>query len=1160
MPKFSHLHVHTQYSLLDGAADIRSMMNKASADGMPAVAITDHGNMFGVFEFVNEAQKANIKPIVGCEFYLTEDRHKKQFTAQVKDKRYHQLLLAKNQTGYQNLSKLCSLGFIEGLYSKYPRIDKELILQYHEGLIATTCCLGAEVPQAILNKSEHEAEVLFKWWLDLFGDDYYIEIQNQHLEEQKKVNAVLLKFAVKYNVKIIASNDSHYIDQEDAVAQDILLCINTGELRNKPIGEGKGFRFGFQNDQFYFKTQEEMTSLFSDLPEAIDNTNEIIDKVTPPRLKRDILLPNFPLPAAFKNENDYLYYLTYEGARKRYKELSAEVTDRIEMELKVIRDMGFAGYFLVVGDFINAARDLNVVVGPGRGSAAGSVVAYCVGITNIDPIKYNLLFERFLNPERVSMPDIDTDFDDDGRQRVIDYVVEKYGRSQVAQLITFSTLAAKMSIKDVARVLELPLAEANDLTKKLPQRLEEKVNYSLSEAYQKVPELNQIYSGKDLKAETLKLAEKLEGSVRGTGIHAAGIIIAPDDITNYIPVCTNNDSNLYITQFEGTLIESAGMLKMDFLGLKTLSILRDALKNIKKRHGKEIDIDCIPLDDIRTFELYQRGDTVGTFQFESDGMRKYLRELKPTDLEDLIAMNALYRPGPMSYIPDYINRKQGVTKTEYPHSLLEPILKNTYGIMIYQEQIMQTAQVIAGYSLGGADLLRRAMGKKDKEKMAKERDKFIKGAQELHGIDTKKANEIFDVMEKFAEYGFNRSHSAAYSVLAYQTGFLKANYPAEFMASVLTRSKDLEDTTFFLDECKRMGLHVLGPDINESEPEFSVNTKGQVRFGLKAIKGLGESAIAALIEERQRGGSFANLAELVSRVQSRSLNRRSIEALVYAGALDSFEGAHRAQYFAALPGENVTAIEKVMKLSNSSSTSANSMMNSLFGDLPDEKPSIQIRFPEVEPWSTFDKLRWEKEVTGIYLSGHPLDNYKIEIKRFCNCNLSRLEDIKDRTVSFACITTNVSHLMSKNQKPFGVIDLEDVSGSKNLRVFGENYLRFRHFFVNGNMLFVEGKNQKNRFGDAYEFVIYKIILLQDLRSTLSKNIRLRMSVQSVTDETIDKLHHLISKYPGSFPLELEILDRDDINLILNSPRIQVSLDDEFIKDCGSYPGFELLLN
>jgi DNA polymerase-3 subunit alpha len=1160
MPTFSHLHVHTQYSLLDGAADIKALMKKAAADGMPAMAITDHGNMFGVFEFVKEAQKANIKPIVGCEFYLTDDRHKKQFTAQQRDKRYHQLLLAKNQTGYHNLSMLCSLGYIEGLYSKYPRIDKELIVKYHEGLIATTCCLGAEVPQAIMHKSVEEAEKLFLWWLDLFGEDYYVELQNHQLEEQKKVNATLIAFARKHGVKVIASNDSHYIDQADAVAQDILLCINTGELRSKPIGDGKGYRFGFANDQFYFKTQAEMNALFKDIPEAIDNTNEIVDKVTPPVIEQKTLLPNFPLPRPFTDANDYLHHLTYEGAQKRYGLLTPEIRSRIDFELKTISDMGFAGYFLVVGDFIGAARNMNVFVGPGRGSAAGSVVAYCIGITNIDPIKYNLLFERFLNPERVSMPDIDTDFDDAGRQQVIDYVVQKYGRTQVAQLITFNTLASKMSIKDVARVLELPLHEANDLTKKLPQRLGDKLNYSLHEAYEKVPELNIIYQAQDLKAETLKLAEKLEGSVRGTGIHAAGIIIAPDDITKYIPVCTNNDTDLFITQFEGNLIESAGMLKMDFLGLKTLSILRDALFNIKKRHGIEIKLDEIPLDDKKTFQLYQRGETIGTFQFESEAMRKYLRALVPTDIEDLIAMNALYRPGPMDNIPDYISRKHGRVKVEYPDPLLAPILKNTYGIMIYQEQIMKVAQVIGGYSLGGADILRKAMGKKEKEKMAKERTKFVNGAFALHQIDEKKANEIFDTMEKFAEYGFNRAHSAAYTVLSFQTGYLKANYPAEFMASVLSRSNDLVTTTFFIDECKRMGISVLGPDINESDALFSVNPQGQIRFGLQAIKGLGETAIASIIEERERNGPFTNLADVISRVQSRSLNRRSIESLVYAGALDCFEGIHRAQYMASLPGENITTIERMIKISNNKSNSSQSLMGSLFDDLPAEDKMIQIRYPVVEPWTSFEKLVREKEVTGIYLSGHPLDAFKLEVRRYCNCNLNNLDDYVDRNITFAAILVKSSHLISKNQRPFATLEFEDWSGTKTFRIFGEYYLRFKHLLVNGNMLYVEGRNKVNQYNQAVEFTYQNISLLQDMRNNLCKGITLRTDVNSINDNMISRLDDLLKKHPGIFPVSVEIRDISDTYLIMSSNEHRVSLDDAFIHACQNFSEFEILLN
>ena len=731
MPTFSHLHCHTQYSLLDGAAKIPEMLKKAQEDDMPAVAMTDHGNMFGAFKFVAEANKYNIKPIVGCEFYLVADRFKKQFSKEKRDERFHQLMLAKNEAGYKNLSKLCSLGYIDGLYSKWPRIDKELVLKYHEGLIATTCCLGAEVPQAILNKSEEEAETLFKWWLDLFGEDYYVELQRHELEEQEKVNAVLLKFAQKYQVKVIASNDSHYVDEDDANAHDILLCVNTGEFQSKPIWKGSGFggrdhRFGFPNNHFYFKSQAEMAQLFKDIPEALDNTNEIVDKVTPPELKRDILLPNFPLPSGFSNADNYLKHITIEGARsaKRYGEISLEVEERIEHELNIIKTMGFAGYFLITADLINAGKNMGVMIGPGRGSAAGSVVAYCTGITNIDPIKYNLLFERFLNPERISMPDIDTDFDDEGRQRVIDYVVDKYGKSQVAQIITYGTMAAKMAIKDVARVTELPLAEANLLAKMVPER----PGITLEKAYKEAPDLNAVRKGDDHRAQVLQMAEKLEGSVRNSGIHAAGVIIAPDDLTEFIPVSTSKDSDLWVTQFDGKVIEDAGMLKMDFLGLKTLSIIKDALKLIEKNRGVTIDIDTIPLEDPATFELYQNADTIGTFQFESPGMRKYLQVLKPTDIEDLIAMNALYRPGPMEFIPNFINRKHGKEPVDYPHELLEPILKNTHGIMVYQEQIMQTAQIMAGYSLGQADLLRRAMGKKKIEEMAKQRVIFVEGS------------------------------------------------------------------------------------------------------------------------------------------------------------------------------------------------------------------------------------------------------------------------------------------------------------------------------------------------------------------------------------------------------------------------------------------------
>jgi DNA polymerase III subunit alpha len=880
MCRFSHLHVHTQYSLLDGAASISSLYDKAIKDDMPALAITDHGNMFGAFNFVAEAYKhkkedgsLKVKPIVGCEFYLTENRHIKTFSKEQRDNRFHQVLLAKNETGYKNLVKLTSLGFIEGMYSKYPRIDKELIHKYHEGLIATTCCLGAMVPQMILNKDEDEAENEFKWWLNIFQKDYYVEIQRHGLAEQDKVNAVLLKFAKKYNVKVIASNDSHYVDQTDFNAHDILLCINTGEKQSTPALREftdddvhvKNKRFAFPNDQFYFKTTAEMKKVFDDLPDAIDNTNEIVDKVDVLNLKKDILLPAFPIPKEFQihednnlNQWEYLKHITYKGAKERYHEIEEHIRERIDFELFTVKTMGFAGYFLIVGDFIKAGRDMGVFVGPGRGSAAGSVVAYCIGITNIDPIKYNLLFERFLNPDRKSMPDIDTDFDDEGRQKVIDYVVDKYGKAQVAQIITYGTMAAKSSIADVARVMDLPLPESRALSKLVPERpgvslkrvlhapltgeksLTEKEALGPDEL-ELVKKIRQVYKGDDLPAKILQEAEILEGSVRNTGIHAAGIIIAPKDLTDLIPVCTSKDSELWLTQIEGSVIEEAGVIKMDFLGLKTLSIIKNALQLIKQNHDVSIDIDAIPLDDEKTFELYQHGATIGTFQFESVGMQKYLRELKPDQFGDLIAMNALYRPGPIAYIPNFIDRKHGKEAISYDLPDMEEYLQETYGITVYQEQVMLLAQKLAGFSKGDADVLRKAMGKKQKAVLDKMKKQFVDGAS-AKGHPADKLEKIWTDWEAFAQYAFNKSHSTCYAYVAYQTAYLKAHYPAEYMSAVLNNAGAIEKITFFMEECKRMGIKVLGPDINESQIGFAPNKKGEIRFGLGGLKGVGEAA------------------------------------------------------------------------------------------------------------------------------------------------------------------------------------------------------------------------------------------------------------------------------------------------------------------------------
>ncbi|MCC7525389.1 MAG: DNA polymerase III subunit alpha, partial [Chitinophagaceae bacterium] len=938
MGQFSHLHVHTQYSLLDGAASISGLYQKAIKDNMPALAISDHGNMFGVFAFVAEAYKhkvnpddkrspLKVKPIVGCEFYITENRLRKVFSKEEKDPRHHQILLAKNETGYRNLSKLTSLGFIEGMYSKYPRIDKALIHKYHEGLIATTCCLGALVPQTILKKGEEEGENEFKWWLNIFQEDFYVELQRHGLPEQEKVNEVLLRYAKNYNVKVIASNDSHYIDQKDFNAHDILLCINTGEKQATPALREfsdddiavKNKRFAFPNDQFYFKTTQEMQQVFHDLPEAIDNTGEIVDKVELLDLKRDILLPNFPIPREFQvhtdnnlNQWEYLKHITFEGAAKRYDPLTADVEERINFELFTIKSMGFAGYFLIVSDFIKAGRDIGVFVGPGRGSAAGSVVAYCIGITNIDPIKYNLLFERFLNPDRKSMPDIDTDFDDEGRQKVIEYVVDKYGKNQVAQIITYGTMAAKMSIKDVARVMDLPLADSNMLAKLVPDRqgislkrvlhapltskdgeksLEEKETLSPDDL-ENVKKLRQYYQGSDMHADVLHEAEILEGSVRNTGIHAAGIIIAPKDLTELLPVAVAKDSDLWVTQIEGSVIEEAGVIKMDFLGLKTLSILKTALQLIKQNHGVTIDLDSIPLDDEKTYLLYQRGDTNGTFQFESPGMQKYLRELKPDKFGDLIAMNALYRPGPLAYIPNFIDRKHGREAITYDLPEMEEILSDTYGITVYQEQVMLLSQKLGGFSKGDADVLRKAMGKKQKAVLDKMKARFIEGAV-AKGHNSGVLEKVWTDWEAFAQYAFNKSHSTCYAFVAYQTAYLKAHYPSEYMAGVLNHAGAIDKITFFMEECKRMGLKVLGPDINESQKGFSVNKKGEIRFGLGGLKGVGEAAIEGIIEERKKE-PFKSIFDLAKRVNQRVVNKKSLECMAYSGAFDCFADLHRA--------------------------------------------------------------------------------------------------------------------------------------------------------------------------------------------------------------------------------------------------------------------------
>jgi len=1156
---FTHLHCHTQYSLLDGAADIATMMKKAVADGMKSIAITDHGNMFGVFEFVKEAHKHNLKPIIGCEFYLTFDRTKKEVLPGFGNdddgskgkKAFHQVLLAKNETGYRNLIKLCSLGFVEGFYY-YPRIDFELVKQYHEGIIATTCCLGGIVPQHILNRSEEEAERVFKEWLDVFGEDYYIEIQRHGISEQDKVNSMLLKWARKYHVKIIATNDSHYVNQEDAEAQDILLCLQT----NKLVSDENRMRFS--NDQFFFKTKSQMEERFPDLLEALDNTEEIVSKVEDLDLKKKILLPHFPLPEGYNTNQQYLEHLTWLGAKRRYVQLVPEIEERLRYELGIIEKTGFAGYFLIVADFINAAREIGVWVGPGRGSAAGSAVAYCIGITNVDPLQYNLLFERFLNPERISMPDMDIDFDDVGRQKVIDYVVKKYGQHQVAQIITFGTMGPKTGIRDVARVLGLPLPESNRIAKLIP----EVPGMSFLRAFNESVELSQLRNSPDpLVKKTLRVAQTLEGCVRHYGIHAAGVIIAPSDIREFIPVIPSKDSDLLVTQYEGKLIEDAGLLKMDFLGLKTLSVQRDALENIKANHGIDIVLDKIPLDDKKTFELFQHADTIGIFQFESPGMRKYLKELRPSHIEDLIAMNALYRPGPMNYIPDYIKRKHGQQKVNYPHPLIEEILKPTYGIMVYQEQIMQVAQLMAGYTLGKADLLRRAMGKKKMEEMREQRKHFVQGAIQK-GIDERAADEVFTIMEKFAEYGFNRSHSAGYAIIAYQTGYLKANFPAEFLAATLSNyAGSIEDTQFYLNEAKRFKIKVLGPDINESKVKFFATKNGDIRFALAAIKGIGEAAVTAIIEEREKNGPFKSIFDLTKRVNSRALNKKGLEVLAASGAFDCFPNTHRAQYFAVLPKENITVIEKAMKFAASEQNKANGSMASLFSDAHHQEMQIPS-LPNVELWTSLVQLKREKEVTGMYLSGHPLEDYRLELLSFCTAKIEELDNFKNQEVAIAGIVIGFESKMSRNGKPFGVFTLEDFSGTTEMVLWGEDFLKYKHFLESGSMLFIRGKYQL-RFNsdDRWELKISSVQLLQDVREKMTKKVTLTLSLPEVSDEVIGKMEKLLTKHKGNYPVAVRVDDvAESFSLNFAAAKSGVNLSDEFMSEMNEIPEVEIKLS
>ena len=1165
MPEYVHLHCHTQYSLLDGASDIATMMDKAVADGQKGVALTDHGNMFGAFKFVAEANKRNIKPIVGCEFYLVEDRHKKAFSraAGEMDKRYHQLMLAKNQVGYKNLSKLCSLGYIEGKYSKFPRIDKELILQYHEGIIATSCCLGAEIPQAILRGDLEKAEELLKWWLDVFGEDYYIELQrHKGLENidstgvsQEDINQELIKLARKHNVKVIATNDSHYVEEDDWAPHDILLCINTASI----LEEEK--RFKFPSSDFYFKTQTEMNQLFIDVPESIDTTMEIFDKIDNLKLARDVLLPAFPLPPQYKTQDDYLRGLTFEGAKKRYGTITPQIEERLNFELSVIKQSGYPGYFLIVQDFTNTAKKMGVAVGPGRGSAAGSAVAYCVGITNVDPIKYDLLFERFLNPERVSMPDIDIDFDDVGRAKVIDYVINKYGRNQVAQIITYGSMAAKSSIRDVGRVLDVPLSDVDKVSKTFPLHLgatlkgvladkdiDPKLKSNMnSDDVEMAYNFRKLAEGDDIIAKTIRTAKKLEGSIRNTGIHACGVVITPGDITDYVPVTVAKDSELLVTQFDNSVAEDAGLLKMDFLGLKTLTIIKDACEMVRQNKGDDIDPDKIPLDDELTYKLFQKGETIGIFQYESSGMQKYMRELIPNKFEDLIAMNALYRPGPLAYIPNFVARKNGREEITYDLPAMEEYLAETYGITVYQEQVMLLSQKLGNFSKGQADELRKGMGKKKKAIIDALYPKFIEGC-EKNGHPKEIIDKIWKDWEAFASYAFNKSHSTCYAFVAFQTAYLKAHYPAEFMASVLTHNKsDISKLTFFLRECKRMNVKVLGPDVNESYSDFAVNKNGNIRFGMSALKGVGEGPVEAILEAREKGGPFKDVFDMMRRLDLRSVNKRCMESLVLGGALDLFEGTTRSLFYA--PSEKYdTFLEHLLKYGNAYQNQRAQSINSLFGDSEDVMIP-EPKLPKAIEWSLIEKLTREKEVTGIYISGHPLDDYRIEVQNFVTCSLDRIDNFKGQNVNVAGIVTSAQHRVNKKGNGWGLFTIQDYNAAIEFPLFTEDYQKFKHLLEPGAVLYLKGNMQKRWNSEEFQLKLKEVRQLDSIGSEMTNSVTIKLPLERITKELINDIDTLCTTHKGKHKLKMVFIDKaNQVSLDLVAPDTEVNADSDFINE------------
>lgn len=1141
---FTHLHVHTQYSILDGLSDIGAMIKKAKNDGMNTVAITDHGNMFGIKNFHQEATAAGIKPIIGSEVYIAR-RSMYRKESKIDGSGWHLVLLAKNETGYKNLMKLISFGWIDGFYYK-PRIDKELLKKHSEGLMALTACLGGEIPDKIIHAGKEKAEEALLEYKSIFGDDLYLELQRHPTgnpemdkkvyDDQVYVIQTMLEFSVKHKVKVVATNDSHFINAEDASAHDRLICIGTASDLDNP----RRIRF---TQQEWFKTQDEMKTLFADIPEAIINTQEVADKVEIFKLDHKPIMPEFKIPDEFNNADEYLRHITYQGANERYGELSPELTERIDFELETIKKMGFPDYFLIVWDFLNAAREMGVSVGPGRGSAAGSVVSYSLHITDIDPIKYDLLFERFLNPDRISMPDIDIDFDDDGRNRLLKWVSEKYGKMRVAHLITFGTMAAKMAIRDVARVQKLPLSEADRLAKLIPER----PGISLDQALKEVPELkNELEKGKPEVSSVIKNARVLEGSIRNVGTHACGIIIGRDDLYNYVPLVTVKESVLDIsTQYDGSFIESIGLLKMDFLGLKTLSIIKDTIENIKHSKGIELDIETIPFDDKETYDLYSRGDTIALFQFESDGMRKYLQELKPTHFEDLIAMVALYRPGPMQYIPEFIKRKHGLEEISYDLPVMEEILKETYGITVYQEQVMLLSRKMAGFSGGESDSLRKAMGKKKIAEMAKMKVKFFEGCDN-NDLPKEKVEKIWKDWEEFAKYAFNKSHATCYAYLSYQTAYLKAHFPAEFMAANLSRNlNDIKKITQLINEANHLGIEVMGPDVNESALDFTVTKDGVIRFGLAAIKGVGGAAVEQIIVERDKGGAFKNIFDFAKRVNLRSVNKRSFEALAKAGAFDGFPGTHRAQYFHQEKEGGPEFIEMVIRHGVGFQDRENSQQTSLFGGMEAAFEINDPALPQCEPWSLIQKLRLEKEVTGFYISGHPLDDFHITMERYCNVTIndlkSSLKNYEKKSVMFAGMITDSKQKISKKGSPYGFFTVEDFTGSITIMMFNEDYLKRKHLLEPGNHVFVVATVEE-RFKQTgnYDVRVNDMFLLAEAMSKLTKTVTLDISAGDVDEQFVEDIVRIIRENKGGCSIAVKINDPDNgKSLMMKTSKLKV---------------------